>query len=114
MRDNKSRRKRPCRSFFGKIPVRAADKLKVAVYRRIRSEGVEFFLFDGLEEDHLYLERDLRDFVKEEDAFMRRLEQPLTHRRRAGKGAAHMAEQVGKHAFALQCRAVHFNEGTRD
>ena len=84
------------------------------MYRRIRSEGVEFFLFDGLEEDHLYLERDLRDFVKEEDAFMRCLEQPLTHCRRAGKGAAHMAEQVGKHAFALQCRAVHFDEGTRD
>ena len=43
---------------------------------------------DLKEEDHLYLERDLRDFVKEEDAFMRCLEQPLTHCRRAGKNGS--------------------------
>jgi putative ABC transport system ATP-binding protein len=97
----------PVAHHGGKIPMRGREDADIHLAGLVLAQPLDFPFLQHAQQFHLDIQRHLADLVQQQGAAMGGLEAPLARRRRAGEGAAGMAEQFGFQQLLGKGRAMH-------
>jgi hypothetical protein len=96
----------PVAHHGGKIPMRGREDADIHLAGLVLAQPLDFPFLQHAQQFHLDIQRHLADLVQQQGAAVGGLETTLARRRRAGEGAAGMAEQFASSSCsgkAAQC-----------